>query len=871
MWGSFYASGTITLAGVAITTVSFQVMGSSDRGATYHLLPVYSVASPGTTPVTTVTAIGSALYQINLAGMTHIQFVTTGTFTGTSVTLTLTASPNASISRNGSGGGVTASQLALVTAESFGAVGDWNGTTGTDNTTALQNAINSLETSQTCGQVLLQGKSYKISGTLTINSSCVGIRGTGVTVTNTGLYASPNYSNIVTTSASADEIDVAGTSVSANVFGNQFRNFTLTRTVQPTGTATGLSISYSYGIAIESVFVEDSIRGFYLHATGSQGVGYIENSGAQLGYNGVTETSGTYYGIYADSTDGHANPSLRLRNSAFFSNLGATPTTYGFYSTGSEMNDLMMWNFETAGASYGEYFTTTGGLFGSSDIHLYGTINDSYRVSGIYFSGLTTSSTSAVEVSGGESTSGQAASGKAVDIENCNGIEVTNHQMWGDAPYFLYANNSSAITFADDILVGVTGVGIGLNNTFLSTVMGNTVRASSATAGIGLVGSFANSVTANTITGPATNGIALDALSYNNTGLETNTIDTAITNPEVIQAANPLVVKGQSGATGNVVNTVFNEGSSGTTLIGTKPAVDAPNQAWFTAGSTNAVNFQAGGGVLFTGPNGNSAVGPTLINTGAANETVTLTGVVLTGTSFQIYFRLNAGVTTAVGLTWTSGGAVTLQDFGNFTTTIATGSVGATTSGTITFTGNGPNVSVNIFGTILSGTVPSNTPTLANTYFGVNPFGSTGLSNTTTLAVGRMNVFAPGTLLSVGGAFAIDNNGNASAASTKTATYTVSTLPSAIAAGPGATVTVTDDVGFHLPAQGEALLGRSHTRLLSATEQLGPVTNHARRPRSCRPDSSRVERRAISGSTQGYSPFVCLSTSYRASLPECQS
>lgn len=106
--GSSYASGTITVTGVALTTVSFQVMGSSDNGATFYLLPVYAVASPNTPPVTTVTATGPGLYQVNLAGLTHIKLVTTGTFTATSVSLTLTGSPNASISRTaGSGGAVT--------------------------------------------------------------------------------------------------------------------------------------------------------------------------------------------------------------------------------------------------------------------------------------------------------------------------------------------------------------------------------------------------------------------------------------------------------------------------------------------------------------------------------------------------------------------------------------------------------------------------------------------------------------------------------------------------------------------------------------------------------------------------------------------
>lgn len=98
--GSSYASGTITLTGVGLTTVTFQVMGSSDNGVTYYPLPVNAIATPSTT-ATTTTATTNGLYQINLAGLTHVKFVTSGTFTATSVSFTLTASPNALTSRNG--------------------------------------------------------------------------------------------------------------------------------------------------------------------------------------------------------------------------------------------------------------------------------------------------------------------------------------------------------------------------------------------------------------------------------------------------------------------------------------------------------------------------------------------------------------------------------------------------------------------------------------------------------------------------------------------------------------------------------------------------------------------------------------------------
>lgn len=109
--GSSFASGTITVTGSSLTTVTFSVWGSSDNGATYFALPIYTVASPSTSPTTVMTATANGLYQINLAGLTHIKFVTSGTFTATNVNIVLTASPNALISRSNTGGGSGLNQL----------------------------------------------------------------------------------------------------------------------------------------------------------------------------------------------------------------------------------------------------------------------------------------------------------------------------------------------------------------------------------------------------------------------------------------------------------------------------------------------------------------------------------------------------------------------------------------------------------------------------------------------------------------------------------------------------------------------------------------------------------------------------------------
>lgn len=93
-----YSAGTVTLTGTALTTATFGVLGSADGGVSYFAIPMNTYADPATLE-TTFTATTNGIYQVSLAGLTHIKFVTSGTFTGTSIALLLTASPNAVLGR----------------------------------------------------------------------------------------------------------------------------------------------------------------------------------------------------------------------------------------------------------------------------------------------------------------------------------------------------------------------------------------------------------------------------------------------------------------------------------------------------------------------------------------------------------------------------------------------------------------------------------------------------------------------------------------------------------------------------------------------------------------------------------------------------
>lgn len=97
--GASNASCFVEVIGTSLTTATFGVTASYDpSGALYvPVASLASVATPGTT-ATTATATANGVYQFKCGGMFSVKFVTSGTFTATSISLQLVASPNAQIS-----------------------------------------------------------------------------------------------------------------------------------------------------------------------------------------------------------------------------------------------------------------------------------------------------------------------------------------------------------------------------------------------------------------------------------------------------------------------------------------------------------------------------------------------------------------------------------------------------------------------------------------------------------------------------------------------------------------------------------------------------------------------------------------------------
>ncbi len=99
--GGGFSLGTITVTATALTTVTFGVLASSQNGAAGTFFPVniWNSLTPGN-QATTATATVPGQYHFSLAGVTDIEYVTSGTFTATGLTFSLTATPAPSVSAN---------------------------------------------------------------------------------------------------------------------------------------------------------------------------------------------------------------------------------------------------------------------------------------------------------------------------------------------------------------------------------------------------------------------------------------------------------------------------------------------------------------------------------------------------------------------------------------------------------------------------------------------------------------------------------------------------------------------------------------------------------------------------------------------------
>lgn len=555
----------------------------------------YIVAIPQTFSLTSNHTLSSNVNPVFLAA---------GKWTVNSFALTIPGHVDGTLTTHfaGSGSVKFGSQQPLVPVEWFGAVPDWNGTTGTNNLTAIQAALNSVG----AGQVLLQAAKYAISGTLSIGSSNVGIEGTVPGGVVAAAVTTPSSSVIINTSASADTVDVAGSSASARVLYNAFDHVALERSVAPsTNTIAGLSLNYAAGTIIEYVQSMDSARNFYYHSAPSFGIGITDHTWASWGYNGVTEGSANpLVGYYVDSADGQAENSLTIDESVATSSLSSAVTTYGLYVQGSAVNDLDTYYFGSGTTSYGIYIDYNGpnSGIGSQDLHFINSTLDGCYISCIFVEGLMPGARASADFDGGWANA-QSSSATIPTIQlfltsgvSIRGMQISNNNATSPGIIFNQANSSLAV---DNRFVGTMGNDVLLESGSYNVVKGNSMTNTSTAAISAINASLHNVILGNMIGGDGgtiPTGINFDSSSQFNIG---TTYDNAFSPTVTTPIVDP------SGLNGGFF-TANNLKGSGSPTVAVQTAAGSGATASLVTGSTDftgAITLTTG-----TGPSASSSL-----------------------------------------------------------------------------------------------------------------------------------------------------------------------------------------------------------------------------------------------------------------------
>ncbi len=408
-----------------------------------------------------------------------------------------------------------------VYAEWWGAKGDWNGSTGTDDHLALQAAIDSLPSGS---KLYLLNKSYLIgSSTLTIGTSHpdnIGIVGVEAGFAQTS-------SLLVTTAATNTIVAVTGTSVGSPRKGVLLQNFHTYRTVTPTSAAKGIALTNTLQTELDHVHSEDSLCDFY----------YNQALATRTFHSVASNSVGTNpAGYCVDTTSGPSYSSYWIDDFAVDTN--HTLGMKGFYVYGNAINDLFFIHPEIATLAYGMYFdVTAAATYGAGDIHITDPILDSCYTAGMYFNNLSVAPRAVhVDIKGG--WVGCPSASKQIEIADSYGISVEGTHFVNGSSGTLIDMHGGGSNSIKGIHASTEGNGILLTSTNNNTISGNTIQGSwsSGTPSylISLVGADKNLISGNTLWGTTntiTDGIKLDSASDNNVVADNNVDTTKITNP----------------------------------------------------------------------------------------------------------------------------------------------------------------------------------------------------------------------------------------------------------------------------------------------------------------------------------------------------
>lgn len=511
--GNTGATGVTGSTGPAPTaTAPGQIIASTAAGTTYAAQPqVFYQQSSDTIASVESECSTACLYHMytplaitsthTLAANVTVDMQVGAGFTVSSgQTLTLASSQisgSTTLSAHFFGAGAIAGLSGKIPVEWFGAVSYSTralAAAGSDYTTQIQNTINAITSG---GWAQLGIGYYNASSGLLITTSSVGIQGVQGRDPYNPQGGDANVSAIVSTSSSINVLSVHGTSSVKTVW-NIFKNFSLIRTVLPTGTvpATGVGFfsQYTGGEVIENVNVSDSLDGFYFNGAPAFQTGYVLNAFCGNGFYVSGYTSGMTINCFdIDSSNGVPMSSNYVTNGSYGASGSAqTSTSRLVYIHGTSVNDVDFYNMAAAGVSYAVYisYSGSGSLDSAADIHFYNVTFDQCYVACIYVSGLNAGNPMATFIGGYLDVDN--ATGYLADIESSNNVSIQGMQMFeptspGGAPGVLVHNSK--------------GVGI-LNNTFEDLFSGQYAIDVSGSTGCVILGNAINKpATSNLTTG----------------------------------------------------------------------------------------------------------------------------------------------------------------------------------------------------------------------------------------------------------------------------------------------------------------------------------------------------------------------------------
>jgi len=400
------------------------------------------------------------------------------------------------------------SSIKTVKAEWFGAVRG-----ATDSTAQINNALLACA-NYGCDVELLQGTAYTTSAAIYVPSG-VGLVGPPVNDDVNKVYA-----KILSSSSSADVIDIGpvGNTACCNYNGQRVKNIYLGRSVLPSSGSRGLACNGAVTYDLESLVSTESYSDYWYNGctSGDTGKGskYLI---AGWGQNGVTGyvTSTVLTGIDLNSENGVAENTIFFHGGSVMG--GGFPSNVivqGISIHGSHINDVNLYDYGFAGASYGLVINYDGaGAQGTAyDIHASHMTFDGCTVTCVKISNIPPNGsvvlTDLYAVANGTSPSVDLETSDAVRIE---GAEIAN--IGSGAGLYLYQSQDNLFNGVEFDFINSVGMSLNSNSSH-NTISGRFISANTGSTLLSFADhSMFNNLVSIRGDGQAQYGIYFDATS----------------------------------------------------------------------------------------------------------------------------------------------------------------------------------------------------------------------------------------------------------------------------------------------------------------------------------------------------------------------